>query len=346
MEQILSPRRITTNWHSNQTVESRNEPKGGRVMVGGTQMPVHASRVLAIVALLAALVLVSCGGDDDSGDDEAASSADVAAGGGAATGAALPAVDTDYAVTESSAEEQAESEPQAGQIALDRLVIRTAHLTITVDDTVGATGSVRNLAVTKGGFMFSSTTYTENQREYAQLTLRVPADRFDETIAELRTAPYVTEVVREESSSQDVSAEFVDNESRLTALEETQRRYLALLSEADTVDEILRLESELTDVRSQIETIKGRQNYLSDMTSFSTITVTLQPEGGNESEPDEEWAIAKIFESAWDRSIGALAGIAEALVVIAIFAAFFVPLSIGAYALYRAARRITARIAE
>jgi hypothetical protein len=285
------------------------------------------------------MLLAACGSDDEGDGDMAATDEE-------SIPAAAGATEAQASTSEfMGSVEQTDSDSPEAQLALDRLVIRTAQITISVDDTLGATGSVRNLALTKGGFVFSSTTYTENDQEYAQLTLRVPADRFDETIADLRTAPYVIDVEREESSSQDVSSEFVDNESRLTALEETQRRYLALLSEADTVDEILRLETELTDVRSQIETIKGRQNYLSEMTSFSTITITLRPDGVEE-DPEDGMAVTRIFTSAWDRSIGALAGVAEAVIVIAIFAAFFVPLSIGVYALYRAARRVTTRIAE
>ena len=312
-------------------------------MLRGTQIRIRALKYFLSIAILLPVLLTACGNDDEGSNDMAVMSQESEATQATSGDADAAASTSGFA----GSVEQPGSEPPAGQLAIDRLVIRTAQITLTVDDTLSATGSVRNLAVTKGGFIFSSTTYTEEDREYAQLTLRVPADRFDETIADLRTAPYVVEVEREESSSQDVSAEFVDNESRLTALEETQRRYLALLSEADTVDEILRLETELTDVRSQIETIKGRQNYLSEMTSFSTVTVTLQPENGTQNEPDDDgMAIAQIFESAWERSIGALAGIAEAVIVIAIFAAFLVPLSIGTYALYRAARRVTARIAE
>ncbi|CAN5537619.1 hypothetical protein BH24CHL1_BH24CHL1_07300 [soil metagenome] len=308
-----------------------------RIRISQRAFPLFISIVVILSMLLAA-----CGNDDEGDSDMAITSQDSVAPQAASSDEEAQASTSEFR----GSVEQAESEPAAGQLALDRLVIRTAQITLTVDDTLSATGSVRNLAITKGGFVFSSTTYTEDDRQYAQLTLRVPAERFDETISDLRTAAYVVEVEREESSSQDVSAEFIDNESRLTALEETQRRYLALLSEADTVDEILRLERELTDVRSQIETIKGRQNYLSEMTSFSTITVTLRPDGETEDEPDGGMAVTRIFESAWERSIGALAGIAEAVIVIAIFAAFFVPLSIGTYALYRAARRVTARIAE
>ena len=63
--------------------------------------------------------------------------------------------------------------------------------------------------------------------------------------------PWVNEVTREESSSRTSQPEFVDNESRLSALEETQRRYMALLADAETIESILRLESELTSVRSR-----------------------------------------------------------------------------------------------
>ena len=301
-----------------------------------------------IAILLSSAVLAACGGSDDDQSSEETSSSLVA-----------PAM-ADWDDEESDlageaapdairvgAAEAPGADGYTSQIAFDRLVIRTATITLTVEDTLDATASVRNIAMAKSGFVFSSTTYVEQERQYAQLTLRVPADRFDETISELRGAPWVNEVTREESSSQDVSAEFVDNESRLAALEETQRRYMALLADAETIESILRLESELTNVRSQIESIKGRQNYLSEMTAFSTITVTLRPvDAVEEEEPDDEFSIARIFESAWDRSTGALEGIAEVVIVLAIFAAFFAPLAALAYFGYRIIRKLVARERE
>lgn len=314
-------------------------------MVLRTRFSRRAAGLLVLGVLMLPLLLAACGGSDDSDDsDMEQATTDMPAEEAAIDGDEARAEFANS--TSSGAGEAPAADMASNQIALDRLAIRSAQITLIVDDTLGATGSVRNLALTKGGFVFSSSTYTEEDRQYAQLTLRVPAERFDETISDLRTAPYVTEVKREESSSQDVSSEFIDNESRLLALEETQRRYMVLLSEANTVEEILRLESELTDIRSQIETIKGRQNYLTEMTSFSTITVTLHPEDAPEEEPDDGIGVAKVFDSAWDRSIGALAGIAEAVIVLAIFTAFFLPLSIGVYYLYRTARKVTARIAE
>ena len=298
-----------------------------------------------LLVLPATMLFAACGGgnSDDDLDGYAVTSGESMPAASAAGNDALAYYDE---TTRAQAEEE-QGEPIAGQPALDRLVIRTAQLTLTVDDSISASGSVRNLAISKGGFVFSSTTYMQDDYQYAQLTLRVPSDRFDELISDLRSAPYVTEVTREESSSQDVSTEYVDNESRLTALEETQRRYLALLSDAKTVDEILRLEGELTNVRTQIESLKGRQKYLDEMTAYSTITVTLRPAGGVEADPDDGFALTRIIQSAWDRSTGALAGIVEAIVVVLIFAAFFAPFAGLLYVIVRyARRRLPTRITE
>lgn len=291
-----------------------------------------------LLVMLAAL-LTACSRGDDAADDMSLS-------GESGRDAPAMVVDEEYAGASVAPQADPVDADSSAQIALDRLVIRTAQITLAVDNTTGAAESVRILATFRGGFVFASSSYVENEREYAQLTLRVPADQYDATISELRTAPYVTTVVREESSSQDVSAEYVDNESRLTALEETQRRYLSLLSEAESVDEILRLETELTRIRTEVETITGRQNYLDEMTSYSTITVHLRPAGAEEHDPDDEFSVLRIAESAWDRSTGALAGVAEALIVVVIFAVFFAPLGLAVYLLFRFVRRRTMRTVE
>jgi hypothetical protein len=301
----------------------------------------HGSFAIAFVLMLS-MLLTACGGTDNAelapsdfdGSDDAAFAA--------VSGESMNAEPSLLASPDRIETDQSEAPGNiASQIAYDRLVIRTAQVTLTVDDVVAATASVRNLATSKSGFVFSSTTYTQHDQQFAQLTLRVPADHFDDTIAELRSSPWVIEILREESSSQDVSAEFVDNESRLSALEETQRRYLALLAEATTIESILRLESELTNVRSQIETIKGRQNYLSELTAFSTITVSLRPADAVEEmeDPDDGFSLARIFQNAWDRSSGALAGLAETTIVVVIFGLSIAPFVILAYFGYRIVRR-------
>lgn len=303
--------------------------------------------VFLVFTIVASSLLAACGGS--SSDDISIGTSAPAAGMSSYSGDAMAMAESeeeDAAPADWGNGEEGRVSPQT-EFSPDRLVIRTATITLAVENTIEATTSVRNIAATKGGFVFSSTTYVDHGHNYAQLTIRIPSDRFDDTVSELRSAGWVDEVIREESGSQDVSGEFVDNESRLAALEETQRRYMELLSEASTIDEILRLESELTNIRTQIESIRGRQNYLSEMTSFSTISVNLRPSDDSATpEPDDDNSLWGIIESAWDRSTGALAGVAEAIMVIAIFAAFFAPIGFLVWLVYRFIRRRLRRANE
>ena len=221
------------------------------------------------------------------------------------------------------------------QVPFDRLIIRTVNITLTVESVSDGVVWIRDLAARKSGFVFSSNTYVRDESEFAQITIRVPANELDSTVRELREHQLVILVDSEESTSQDVSQEYVDNESRLEALEETQRRFLALLSEADTVEDILRIENELTNIRSQIETITGRQNYLDQMTSFSTVTVTLHVEDADLPDDDEdEGFFERVFGDAWDDASGVIEGllggtITAGIIGLALLPFFFVLYVIG-----------------
>jgi hypothetical protein len=302
------------------------------------------SPILTATLILGLFLTVACGGSD-SDDDSAIGSVPAAAESTgsrdamlvpssnemSAGAAATPAGDTSDA-----ARQQAQGWQQR--------VIRTANVTLKVVDGEGGVGgaleSVRMMATAKGGFVFASNSYIEQDRQFAQITIQVPVEQFDATMNDLRSAPFVEEVVREESSSQDVSEEFVDNESRLNALRETERRFLALLSEAETVEDILRLEHELTDIRSQIETIQGRQNYLEQVTSFSTITVALQP-SGEAVDPqiagagDDGFSITSIAERAWEHSSGAIEALLVVTITLAIVGAAFLPFALFGWFVYR-----------
>lgn len=305
------------------------------------------SPILTATLILSMFLIAACGGgggDDDSNIGVMPGAAETTGSGDAmlapssnelsAGGAATPAGGTTDA-----ARQQAQGWQQR--------IIRTANVTLTVVDGEGGVGSalesVRVMATAKGGFVFSSSSYIEQERQFAQITIQVPVGQFDSTMNDLRSAPFVEEVVREESSSQDVSEEFVDNESRLNALRETERRFLALLSEAETIEDILRLEQELTDIRSQVETIQGRQNYLEQVTSFSTITVALQPSGETVDPQiagagDDGFSITSIAERAWEYSSGAIEALLIVTITLAIVGAAFLPFALVgwfAYRLYR-----------
>jgi len=316
-------------------------------MVAALRFVGRARRIASILTLaivLSVTLTLACGADnDDDGDSSSVESGLAAAT--SASGSAMLAPSSADVQTGASAPTSA-SEPTDGALqpaqGWQQRIIRTATVTLKVIDGEGgvssALESVRVMATAKGGFVFSSNSYVEQDRQFAQVTIQVPVEQFDTTMNDLRNAQFVEEVVREESSSQDVSEEFVDNESRMNALRETERRYLALLAQADTIDDILRLEQELTEIRSQVETIQGRQNYLEQVTSFSTITVALQP-SGEAVEPqiagEDGFSASNIAERAWDNSRGWIEGILVATITLAIVGAAVLPIAIISWFAYR-----------
>jgi len=290
--------------------------------------------------IVSTLILAACNGDGDNDDDSGPSSDALSVAPPTAAGEMVSAADMARAPGDSSSsgdEEEADGDVRQQRQGWQQRIIRTANVTIKVIDGEGgvssALESVRLMATAKGGYVFSSNAYTENTRQFAQITIQVPVEQFDATMNELRSAPFVEEVVREESSSQDVSEEYVDNQSRMNALRETERRFLALLAQAESIEDILRLEQELTDLRSQIETIQGRQNYLDQVTSFSTITVSLQPSGSDVTPQiadvdDGGFSLTTIAERAWDHSRGAIEAILVVTITLAIVGAAILPFAL------------------
>lgn len=306
--------------------------------------PARRSVLVVLVLLLSATLFAACGGGND--DSEESGDFDV----NSMVPAAQPTPAAGAAAAD--AEQAAGLPPAEGGVSnliaqtnpIDRHVIRQAQLTLKVGDVEQALVWVRDLAGQRSGFVFGSTSYIEEGYEYAQITIRVPSDQFDGVMAALRGAPFVVNVEREESSSEDVSAEYVDNESRLKALEATELRLLELLTQAEDIDEILRVEYELNNVRAQIETIKGRQQYLDEMTAFSTISVYLQPDApGAQPDEDSDNLIARVLDSTWNNAEDFLEGLLVFTLTAGIVVLALSPFGVLAWFVYRLVRRRMSR---
>ena len=107
------------------------------------------------------------------------------------------------------------------------------------------------------------------------ISIRVPDEEFEQALAELREL--AVRVTSESTDSRDVTEEYIDLQSRLKNAEATESQYLALLEKAEDVEDILRIYDSLSRVRSEIEQIKGRMQYLERTSSMSLISVNLKP---------------------------------------------------------------------
>jgi hypothetical protein len=214
--------------------------------------------LVAISVALLAILLVACatGASPGQGLFQNAG-ADLKGGAPAVVPAASPAANVSDAVAQSA----------------QRQIVKTGEVTIEVSSVPTAVGRIRALAVSLGGYVGDSQSGTG--KDAATLTLRIPADRFDDALAELHKFP--GQVVSEATREEDVTSALVDLNARITNLEASEVQYRALLAKAEKVADILAVQDRLDAVRGQIEELKAQQKQLSGQADLSTLTVTVSP---------------------------------------------------------------------
>lgn len=169
-------------------------------------------------------------------------------------------------------------QPDVAATTLQRQIARSGELTLSVDDPAAAAQQLRQTAAEFGGFVTSEYVVlptageTELTRSRSQVTLSVPADRFEEAMDEAAKAG--TEVSRAVSSA-DITTQVVDVEARIRTLRESIARLEDLMTRAGSLEEITTLEAELTRRQADLESLVAQQEALRDQVTQSPITVTL-----------------------------------------------------------------------
>lgn len=191
-----------------------------------------------------------------------------------------------------------------------RKLVRDATVSLGVEDVMAAVRQVGTIASGAGGFVSASNVFVEQPpqpvdgeppppqpTQSASITIRVPADAYDNVLAQLDG---IGKFDSQSSTTSDVTEEFTDLEARLRNLEATEARYLELLQKATTIPDILSLQDRINAVRLEIERVQGRMNLLNDLTEMATIVVQLRPAGA--VEPSEPGWAQQAWEDAWQRS--------------------------------------------
>jgi hypothetical protein len=185
-------------------------------------------------------------------------------------------------------------------------IIKTAGVTLRIaeGDLQDSLSAVVDVARSHGGFVLSTSVEEAGERS-GTVVIRVPAEAFEEALADARS---LGEVVSEEVSGEDVTQEFVDLDARLRNFEAQESVLLDLMAESTSVADTLRVQRELQDVQLEIERLRGRLRYLRDQTDLSTITLRLREQEGTA-------AGAGLWERAWNRSVDTFNAIVSAVVV-------------------------------
>lgn len=211
-------------------------------------------------------------------------------------------------------------------------VIKTATLSIGVPKSnVGdALNDAVAIAGRSGGYVLSSDSGREASR--GTLTMRIPSQRFEAALVELEA---LGKVRSEQIAGEDVSQDFVDLEARLTNWESQEAVLLKLMNRAQTVQDTIRVQGELSRVQLEIEQIRGRLRFLRDQTSYGTITTTFGPVA-----PPAPNAPGR-FAQAWDRAVDLMQGFVETVIVAS---GVVLPLALFALVIYALFRTLRPRL--
>ncbi len=163
--------------------------------------------------------------------------------------------------------------PELGEAWATRMIVRTAEISLVVNDVATTLDQVANLAEDLGGYVVSSKRWKEEERLVGIITIRVPAEDFDDVMEALRQL--AVDVTHEDTSAKDVTEEYIDLSAKLGNLEATEEQLLRLMEKAERVEDILSIQKELSRTRGEIEQIKGRMQYLERTSATSLIRVQL-----------------------------------------------------------------------
>ncbi|HLB48115.1 MAG TPA: DUF4349 domain-containing protein [Anaerolineales bacterium] len=162
----------------------------------------------------------------------------------------------------------------------ERLIIHNGSMTLIVNDTRAAEQEIEQLVNSmsgEGAFVVSASERggSDDRPPDVDMFIRVPATRFDEAMDKL--AAMAVEVTDRYESADDVTEEYVDLKARMESLETARKRLLEIMQNAATTEELLMAEQQLTYRETEIESIKGRMQYLEQSARLSSISVYLRP---------------------------------------------------------------------
>jgi hypothetical protein len=204
--------------------------------------------------------------------------------------------------------------------AAERLIIRSGNVSLVVTDTRAALATIEGMVgrmANEGAFVVSADEYgdEEGSQPHITISIRIPASRFDETMDHL--ADLAVSVTSRSESAQDVTEEYVDLEARVESLETARQRLLEIMQDARSTKDLLEAEQQLTQREAEIESLKGRMQYLEQSARLSSIWIELQPYLLSQPVGDE-WRPAETARRAVEALLDGLRGFGDFLIVFAI----------------------------
>lgn len=173
-----------------------------------------------------------------------------------------------------------------------RKLIRTVTIRSETDDQDALLSELEARVAALGGYVQSkNVNNSQTGRRTATLVLRIPAEQLDAFVDHVEGA---TNILSVNENAEDITLNYIATESRVKALETEEARLLELLAQANNLDEILRLESRLTEVRTELERHRSQLKLYDNLVDYATVNLTI-------TEVKEYTVVEEEEPSAWQR---------------------------------------------
>jgi len=155
----------------------------------------------------------------------------------------------------------------------DAKIVRTGSMDLQVSDVPAALKAARTAILAMGGYIGASNAGTNGDTPYAEIAYRIPVDRWEDALAELRVlGGLTTKIVSEQTQAVEVTAQIVDLDARIRNLQASETALQGIAAKASKVSDILEIQAQLTNVRGEIEQLTAQRKDLNDRASYATLS--------------------------------------------------------------------------
>ncbi len=216
---------------------------------------------------------------------------------------------TKFLPPEIKADEEVAPPPPPPAPNVPKKIIHTADIRFKVDDLRKAEMSIKARVQAMGGYISNTNQNRQSGNLENSWTVRIPAEKFEIFLGDVEKESVYTD--SKNVSAEDVTAEYVDNDLRIKSKQKVFERYLELLKQAKNVQDIMAVEEQIRVIREEIEAKEGRQKYLNDQISYSTVTLNFYQETESSSAPEQPFYVKiwKNFVEGWNSFFAMIIGL-------------------------------------
>ncbi len=299
----------------------------------------HHSKILITIAVLtASLSLAACG-----------KSRSAAASGTAVYDAADSAADPQtygYASNSEISSEAADHSDENSEITGDKIVytgsltIETLNYEETISSITKQISSLNGIIQSQNEYDQDTSWYTgsslRNSNRYMYLTARIPTESF-ETF--MNSAGDSGKVTSRSSSTENISKQYHDNDIEIESLETQEKRLLEMLDQAETVEDMVTIDSRLSEVQTELNQKRSARSSMDTDVAYSTVTIEIDevqrysPDQSGPDTSDFSYRLKEALSGTWKNFV-------YALQMILIAAIYILPFGLLGFAIFRIVRMI------